>query len=1125
MAIYFTRSVCSRLLFASISFLFAIVQTSAQEWSVIQPSLVPVKGQRDIIPDRFVTYAVEPLELQTILLTAPDELTTSIYESGTILSVGLADGRTEEFRIVEYTMMEPGLRKKYPGMKTYRGVAVNNKFKTIRIDWTNNGFRAVIREPGRKTYIDPFQRNDLRHCIAYYRNDIQPSGYWSCDVEGDSTEDAVPEKRVVGDCMFRSYRLAQAANGEYCNYFGATSSAQSAIIMSEVITAINRVNEVYEIDISVRLILVDNVDTLFFYNPSTDPYTNGNGSTMLGQNITTCDNRIGNANYDIGHVFSTGGGGVAYLNAVCNNSIKAGGVTGQPNPVNDPFYIDYVAHEMGHQFGGNHTQNNACNRNAATAMEPGSASTIMGYAGICSPNVQSNSDAYFHGVNLQEIANRVTSTSCHAVISMANNAPVVANLLNYTIPISTPFVLTASATDPDNNPMTYCWEQWDQEVGTMPPASTNTVGPMFRSLDPTTSPSRYFYNLPDLVNNVNPTWEELPSVSRSMEFKVVVRDYNGLYGCTDEDNTIITTTTSSGPFVVTSQNSGATWLEGSNQTITWNVANTTASPVSCSHVEIRLSYDGGLTYPTIAAANEVNDGSAIITVPAGTTTQGRIMVKAVNNIFFDINNQNITIEEGLPNYTLALNPVSVSECNDGSVQTTVIVGSFMGYSDPVTLSLINPPPGAIAVFLPAIVIPGNTSTLTISNLTGLSGSFTPVVRGNSTTGIKELNFPVSLTNPASVPVLTSPVNHAVDVDLRQTLAWATATNAASYEYQISLSNTFNTVLFSGSVTTTQILINTLLENETKYYWRVRSNNICGSSAWSTVYDFKTMACQSYMSIDVPITIPSGGGSPTITSILSVPLDAPVLDVNVIGLTGTHTFVDNLKFTLVAPDNTQVLFWDRPCNNEDNFNINFDDESADMNWPCPPTNGLSYKPNNSFLPFDGVNALGTWTLKIQDVANMNGGALTGWGLRVCRAGCDLMVTEASGSGPGTIADALLCAGPGDTIILSSVLSNQLIDVGPDPLVLTKEITILSQSPDISITGSGTRPFEISPDVTVELTGMNIIAGTALEGGAIRSRGMLTLKNVSIDKNPAVTGATLIYNLSGTLKMAGTCVLNQ
>jgi hypothetical protein len=458
----------------------------AQSWTIVDPQTIGFTGVRDIQPQTYIAYQTDHQAMKNLLWSAPYEYIQNPNTSNTIITVGLANGCADMFRVVQYEMMEAPLASLYPDIKTFKGVSISDPYRTIRIDWTKNGFRAVISDLDGKMYIDPFQRNDMTNRIAYYKKNFTRETDWSCGVtsEGEFNGDEFHLPRVVGDCDFRSYRLALATTGEYSNFFGATSPAQSGLVMSQVVTAINRVNEVYEIDMSVRLILIANTDDVFYYDPGGDPYTNSNGGTMLGQNQATLDAVIGTANYDIGHVFSTGGGGVAYLASVCNAALKAGGVTGSSNPVGDPFIIDYVAHEMGHQLGANHTQNNNCNRNAATAMEPGSASTIMGYAGICAPNVQNNSDAYMHGISQQEIAAVVIATNCDAIVSTANTPPVVLNVPNYTIPISTPFVLTASATDDENNPLTYCWEQWDHEVGTMPPVSTNTVGPMFRSITP-----------------------------------------------------------------------------------------------------------------------------------------------------------------------------------------------------------------------------------------------------------------------------------------------------------------------------------------------------------------------------------------------------------------------------------------------------------------------------------------------------------------------------------------------------------------------------------------------------------------------------------------------------------------
>lgn len=1106
--------------------LFFSAFSNAQLWTITDPVVIPSTGLKDIVPLRFITYQIDEQAVKEILWQSPDELLVPVSNSNTLLTVGMANGTSDIFRIVEYEMMEAELASAYPEIRTYRGISISNPYRTMRADWTENGFRAAIRDLDGTMYVDPYQRNDRSHLIAYFKKDISRNIDWSCGtVQINVNGNEKIHQRVVGDCIFRSYRIAVAATGEYSNFFGATSAAQSGIVLSEVTTAVNRLNDVYEVDMAVRLILIANSTSVFYYVPASDPYS-GSACTQLSQNQTTIDNIIGSANYDIGHVFNVGSGGCAGLGVLCSGGNKAKGATGLNPPTGDPFYIDYVAHEVGHQFGGNHTQNNNCNRNAATAMEPGSASTIMGYAGICSPNVQNNSDAYFHGISLQEAAAEISSVSCHVTISSANSPPVVGNVPNYTIPISTPFVLTASATDPNNDPLTYCWEQWDQEVGTMPPVSTNTVGPMFRSLLPSSSPSRYFYNLPDLTNNINPSWEELPSVGRAMEFRVTVRDlHDGSFGCTDEDNVVVTTNASAGPFIVTSQSSGGTWQEGTLQTITWNVANTTASPISCANVDIRLSYDGGFTYPGVLSLNEPNDGTATVTIPIGITSAGRVMVRASGNIFFDINDQNITIQSGLPNYSLALIPNSVSECNDGSVQTTVIVGSFMGFTNPVSLSLLNPPPGAITTFVPAIVIPGNSSTLTISNLSGLFGTFTPVVRGTSTTGPQDVNFQINLSIPAAAPVLTAPLNHAIDVDLRPNLSWSNVSNASSYDYQVSLNSSFNPLVQSGTSNTNQVLLPSLLSSFTTYYWRIRPTNLCGEGAWSSVFDLKTMACQSFASTNVPITIPSNG-SPTVTSNLTIPISGEIIDMNISNLVGTHTYVDDLKFTLISPATTQVLVWDRPCGDHDNFNINFDDEAANMSWPCPPTNSMSYKPNNPMTPFDGQEALGTWVLKIQDIANQDGGSLTAWSLRVCTLStCQLTVTQTTGTGSGTLPGAFDCAFEGDTILLSSSLSGQTIDVGSSPLILNKSVTIIALAPDINITGSGTRPFEIGQQFTVEFNGMAITAGNSTTAGAILNQGTLKLKNVIIERNINVSGAILISNTGGTLKLEGSCSINQ
>ncbi len=617
----------------------------------------------------YKTFRLDQNLLALLLASAPKEFAQTIATAQTTITIPMPDGKLARFSIEESPIMEPALAAQFPQIKTYRGQGIDDPTATTRFDVTPAGFHAIVLSAGDTVYVDPYAKGDTANYISYYKRDFRKEGAsFQCFFDEANKDlpplpsQAVPYVSNAG--TLRTYRLALAANVEYTAAAGGTVPAA----MARMTTTMNRVNGIYERDLSIRMVMVaNNANIVFVTEP--DGYTNNNGFSMLGQNQTKLDTVIGNANYDIGHVFSTGGGGVANLNVPCVTNNKARGVTGLSNPTGDVFDVDYVAHEMGHQFGGRHTFNGSqgsCGSGggSSTSYEPGSGTTIMAYAGICTTqNVQLNSNDYFHVKSLEEIIAFMTTTgNCAAQSATGNTQPTVSAGVDFTIPKGTPFALTAAGSDPNGDTLTYCWEEYD--LGPSSPPDNDVDGfarPLLRSYTPVSSPSRMFPSLNYILNNANIppatfqcggtvenpinciTGEVLPSITRTMSFQVTARDNRAGGGGVNTDTMLVNVTAASGPFFITQPDSAVSWVGDTSQTVTWDVANTNAAPVNCSLVKISLSTDGGNTFPIIIAPSTPNDGSQVITVPQVTTAQARIKVEAVGNIFFDISNANFTI--------------------------------------------------------------------------------------------------------------------------------------------------------------------------------------------------------------------------------------------------------------------------------------------------------------------------------------------------------------------------------------------------------------------------------------------------------------------------------------------------
>lgn len=623
-----------------------------------------VLAERVSEPTAFDLYSLQASAFKKELKEAPNRYS---HNSDVEIYLPVANGEMQKFKVFNAPVMAHMLQEKYPSIQSYVAQGLEDPTAVARISVSNLGVHAMISSGNYPTiYIDPYTKDNKNYTVYTTTSLLPREESFQCLVEPSDKgvrESMLNDTYNANDGVLRTYRLALACTRQYANYHlnrqqipsSATEYEKKQAVLSEMNVAMTRINGVFERDLAVTMELVENNDELIFLDATSDPYSNNNASAMLGQNRTTVNNIIGTANYDIGHVFSTGGGGVAYLGSVCT-TYKAGGVTGLTNPIADPFYIDYVSHEMGHQFGANHTFNGSAgscgggNRNNYTAMEPGSGSTIMGYAGICAPqNVQIGSDSYFHAISILEMWTTITGyNSCAAETNISNQPPMVDAGTSYTIPKSTPFVLDGIATDPDGDALTYAWEQMDSQIATQPPTSNNMQGPIFRTIEPREASYRYFPNIETvLAGSRSNSWEVLPSVARTMEFVLTVRDNRAGGGATARDGMTVIVNGEAGPFEITSQNSSTTWGTNSEETITWDVAGTDSTPINCFNVDILLSIDGGQTYPISLAQNVPNTGSAVITVPDEETNTARVMVKASDNIFFDVNNSNIIVTRSM----------------------------------------------------------------------------------------------------------------------------------------------------------------------------------------------------------------------------------------------------------------------------------------------------------------------------------------------------------------------------------------------------------------------------------------------------------------------------------------------
>ena len=814
------KVVLTLMLFATMGLAFA--QSGKPVWksTVKNAEAITLENKKTIANPHL--FALDAGALQQALANAPQRF-ASAAASTKIVSFPTVNGELAHYRVKESSNMDPALAARYPEIKSYVGQGVENPAATIYFSISPLGLQTMLINPDKSAeFIEPYT-TDLSSYVVYRRQDKAASlTPFECKVIADAPTDLTSStaRPNADDSLMRTFRLAMSCTGEYAVYFGGTK----ALALAAINNSLTRVNGVFELDFGARMILIANTDLVIYTNASTDPYAAATSmSSWNAQLQSTLTSVIGEANYDIGHLFgATGGGGNAgCIGCVCVNGSKGSGITSPADgiPMGDNFDIDYVAHEMGHQFGANHTFTHS-NEGTGVQMEPGSGSTIMGYAGITSLDVQPHSDPFFHAVSIQQVTNNIKAKTCSVNIATGNAVPTANAGLDYTIPKSTPFMLTASGTDANGDALTYNWEQMDNQTTSAAPSATKTTGVDFRSYNSSTNPTRYFPKMSSVLTGATTTAgtelvvEALPSVARTLNFRVTVRDNHAGGPANNSDDMIVTVNATAGPFAVSAPNTAVSYVGGSTQTITWAVAGTTANNVNCANVDILLSTDGGATFNMLLAATP-NDGSEAVVIPNTPGTTNRIMIKGTNHIFFDVSNTNFTITLGSTDFTAPTAPTNLAASGTSFTSTNL---SWTAATDNVGVTGYDVYQGAT---LKATVA---TTTYTVTGLTPATLYSFSVKAKDANNNVSAASNVVDVTTLADTTAPTAVVLTAAGTTASSTnLSWTAATdNVGVTSYDV-----YKGGVLLATVTTTTYAV-TGLTAATAYSFYVVAKDAAGN---------------------------------------------------------------------------------------------------------------------------------------------------------------------------------------------------------------------------------------------------------------------------------------------------------
>ncbi|NND33587.1 MAG: T9SS type A sorting domain-containing protein [Saprospiraceae bacterium] len=986
-----------RLIISSILLGITLISYS-QQWQSLKPEAIEGLSDRTL-PFSFHIASTDLAEVAESLKNHRVDLV-------------MPDGSLETFKAILHSNFSPRLAQRYAQIKSYLIESAGDRQIKGRLDLSVHGLHAVLQHPDGEIYLDPIVEGRLQDYMVYHTKDYRvdpelkalydrhehpfasgPSDF----LEQKPVRSPFSRNQVEADVVSRTYRLAVSATGEYTQKHNGTVEGALAAIN----TALNRINFVLESEVAVSLELIESNDSLIFTDGTTDPFTNGNASTMALENNNFLTANLGLANFDVGHVFGTNCNTVVGVSGgigiVCG-SLKGFGSSCEVAS-NDRFYIDVICHELGHQFGAEHTWNNCPSApddqfSSKTAFEPGSGSTIMSYAGSCgNQNIQGTADPYYHGNSIEAIKNFISSSDGQCGVSevTSNRDPSIEIKLEdgFFIPIMTPFKLTAEGQDPDDDPITYSWEQFDPGVGSAslsPIEAPRGDAPVFRSSPPSDSPTRYFPALEKVLTNTFDNTEVLPTYDRKLTFRATVRDHVQPAGGVSWDQVSFRATSQSGPFEIIDTSLPDTLTAGDYMEIMWDVAGTNLLPVNCQSINILLSLDGGQTFVDTLITHTANDGNEFILIPDVETSQARILIEADDNIFYTVNRDTLVIERSaLSGFAIDLEPHEQSTCLPSVIDFAVNSFAIGSFSDSIEILAVDLPDGAIQVPLGKIS-PGDPATVQIDLArVGAPGNyqinFQVISAGDTLVRSVRVN---ALSSDFSDLMLLDPPMGENAVSTRPTFTWQGSANALAYHLQVDISPSFSAPQEIMTTNITAAVVDSMLDENTLYYWRIRPANSCGEGAYSEINTFHTinLACEEFAALDLPLPLTQSAQVQRQSNI-EVQNSGIVKDVNISSIQGFHESFGDLIFTLRAPSGKEVILVDRQCGfSNRTFDMGFDDQALDTLSCQASFNDQIFIPQGSLADFEDENTDGIWSLIVADSVIGSGGRIEAWSLELC-----------------------------------------------------------------------------------------------------------------------------------------------